>query len=261
MRKYITLAAFVLLFSCSKEGEFALPPVQEEVKTYTLTVVAGKESTKALSIDGTGALKATWAEGEEVKVYKAGQLDLLGTLTAQSSGSSTTLRGTITGDISVGTKLSLDFLSSNYTNQDGTLTGNPTSIDKVCDYSTATVKVTSIDGSTVTTESATFSNWQAIVKFSLKYSNNEDLKAREMSLTVSGYTYGAPSSITIQVTPANNTSELYVAIPCYYNEQEPLSFSFDVTNGAGYKYYKNIASATLENGKYYHITVTLPNNE
>lgn len=259
MRKFITIAAFLLLFSCSKEEVSPLPPVQEEVKTYTLTVEAGKESTKALSLDESGTLKATWAVGEEVKVYK--NMDCLGTLTAQSSGSSTTLRGTITGDISVGTKLSLDFLSSNYTNQDGTLTGNPTSIDKVCDYSTATVKVTSIDGSTVTTESATFSNWQAIVKFSLKYSNNEDLKAREMSLTVSGYIYGAPSSITIQVTPANNTSELYVAIPCYYNEQKPLSFSFDVTNGAGNKYYKVIPSATLENGKYYHITVTLPNNE
>ena len=246
-RRIFILLICSLLLSCTKE-EKALP-------TYTIDVIAGKEGTKALGLDGSGALKATWAEGEEVKVIKAGDGTLLGTLTAQSSGPNTKLSGTITGDISVGNTLSLDFLSSNYTSQDGTLSGNNTSIDKVCDYATAAVKVTAISGSSVTTEAATFKNMQAIVKFSLKH-GDAVLPAEEMTVTVSGYTSGGPSSIKISVRPKTLTSELYVAIPCYYNGDQPLNFSLQVWS-QGVLFSKDVASVKLYNGKYYHITVTL----
>ena len=92
MKKFFSLITLVLLFSCAKEADVPVQleqPVQEAL-TYTLSVPAGKD-TKALNIDGT-ALKATWAEGETVRVFR-GEL-LLGTLTAQTAGQSTTQTGT-----------------------------------------------------------------------------------------------------------------------------------------------------------------------
>ena len=247
-RRIFILLICSLLLSCTKE-EKAEP-------TYTLTVVAGKEGTKALSLE-SGSLKATWAEGEEVKVYKTGTLNCLGTLSAQSSGKSTTLSGTITGDIKVEDYLTLDFPNGayDYTNQDGTLTGNSTSIDKVCDYATATVQVTSVEGGTVTTEAATFTNEQAIVRFRLKL-NEIDFPADEMSVTVSGYISDGPSSRTISVKPKTSTYELYVAIPCFYNdESHPLTLSFDVV--AIGNHHTKSASMKLKNGGFYKATVSL----
>ena len=246
------LLTCTVLFSCTKEmGPDVLPaPAVQEVKTYTLTVQAGKEGTRALSLDESGALRATWAEGEEVKVHKG--TTLLGTLTSQSSGKSTTLSGTITGDIGVGTKLYLDFPNSDYdySTQDGTLTG----IGKTCDYATATVKVTGIEGGTVTTETADFKNLQAIVRFRMKL-GEMDLPMDEMSLTVSDYVSPAPSSITISVKPETYLYELYVAIPCYYNEEEePLTFSYQVKS-LGIPYSKNNVSMNLKNGKFYQVTL------
>ena len=248
---FSALLICTLLVSCTRSLDI------EQDQTYTLTVVADKGAdTRTLGLDGSGALKATWTEGETVTVYKTSNMDVLGTLTAQTSGQSTTLSGTITGDIKVGTKISLDFLSSDYTNQDGTLTGNSTSIDKVCDYATATVRITAIDGSTVTTGPATFTNMQAIVWFTMKHNNNI-VDVEEMSLTV-GYLHSStPSSITISVTPPTPTKDLYVAIPCYYEDE--FSFSMQVqTFPFSYIYNKDIASINLENGKFYHLTVTLP---
>ena len=83
------LLAGALLLSCSKEVEVEVvgkqdPDPTPEVLTYTLSVVAekGEAGTRALSLDGN-TLNATWAEGEEVRVYKDNVL--LGTLAAQMS--------------------------------------------------------------------------------------------------------------------------------------------------------------------------------
>lgn len=248
MNKFFSLLIPVILISCAREPQ--VPP------TYTLKVETGTKATMALGLDESGALKATWAEGEKVKVSKG--TDLIGTLTAQSSGKSTTLSGTVTGDIKVGTKLYLDFPDSDYdySSQDGTLTGYAGSIDRVCDYATAAVKVTSIDGGTVTTEKAVFKNMQAIVRLMLKH-GEADLPAELMSVTVSGYTSPGPSSITISVNPVTPSNELYVAIPCYYNEEdEPLSLSFLVSS-SGAPYARNDVSKNLKNGGFYSATLTL----
>ena len=161
-----SLLACAILFSCTKEKPLPEPPVQE-AGTYTLTLEAGKgerPDTKALALDGSGALKATWAIGEEVSVYKADAL--LGTLTAQKDGSSTTLKGESTGDIAKDDELTLKFLSPDYASQDGTIEY----ISSHCDYAVANVTVTDVAGTTVTTTSAQFENQQAIVKFNLNVS-------------------------------------------------------------------------------------------
>lgn len=239
---FFALLACVLLVSCAK-----LP--ETEQGTYTLTVEADKAAgSKALAIEG-GALKAAWKAGETVTVYKAGTLSVLGTLTAQSDGQSTTLSGTISGSFSVGSDLRLEFLTpDNYESQDGTLTGKNTSIDKTCDYATADVKVTGIEGGTITTENATFANRQAIVKFSLK-PGGAVFSMDQMTIKVTGQT----KSITISVVPEETAYELYVAIPCFYDTL--FSFDIDVLSVFAH-YYKTIASQTLENGKYYHYALT-----
>ena len=244
MKKVYAIMAFAILVSCTKMPETAL-------QTYTLSVTAGKTDTKALYIDGSGALKAKWAEGETVEVYKGGMASL-GTLTAQSSGKSTTLSGTVSGAFAVGNTLRLEFLNADhYTSQNGILHEGAGSLDKTCDYATAEVKILSIVGNTITTESASFRNRQAIMKFTLQH-NSSPLVVSQMSITVTGES----QSITISVVPPSPTDELYVAIPCYYDSV--FSFSFDALDAPGFTHYgKDIGSQTLENGKYYNVTLNL----
>lgn len=243
MNKPFVLLASVLLVSCTKMPETAQG-------TFSLSVTADKAAlTKALYIED-GALKAKWAEGETVEVYKGG-IASLGTLTAQSTGKSSTLSGTVSGTFAVGNTLRLEFLNAdNYTSQNGILNEGAASLDKTCDYATAEVKILSIDGNTITTETASFTNRQAIMKFTLKQGGAPFLTSG-MSITVTG-----SKSITISVVPPSPTDELYVAIPCYYDSV--FSFSFDALDVTGFThYYKNIDSKTLENGKYYNVTLNL----
>ena len=233
----------MLLFSCAKEMEQPeqIEKPAREGKTYTLTVTAGKgerPDTKALGFDGT-TLKATWAIGEEVSVYKGE--DLLGTLSAGSAGTKTTLSGSVSGDLSMDDVLTLRFLSPDYASQDGTLDY----IAAHCDYAVADVTVTSVVGTTVTTTSATFENRQAIVKFRLRNADNTaDLAARPLVVTA--------GLETLTVTPASATSELYVAVPAI--AVKPLLLKATVGETL---YLLNKSGLTLEAGKYYAITARL----
>lgn len=243
MNKPFVLLASVLLVSCAKMPETAQG-------TFSLSVTADKAAlTKALYIED-GALKAKWAEGETVEVYKGG-IASLGTLTAQSTGKSSTLSGTVSGTFAVGNTLRLEFLNADhYTSQNGILHEGAGSLDKTCDYATAEVKILSIDGNTITTETASFTNRQAIMKFTLKRGGDPFLTSG-MSITVTG-----SRSITISVVPPSPTDVLYVAIPCYYDSV--FSFSFDALDALGFTHYgKDIGSQKLENGKFYNITLNL----
>ena len=110
--------AGVTFVSCEKDYK----PVSGQ---FTMNVEASMPSdggTKQLTLDGTG-LHATWAAGEQVKVYKGS--NQLGTLTPQNisnDGRSCRLSGTLTGTIAVDDELTLKFNENpNYSSQDGTL--------------------------------------------------------------------------------------------------------------------------------------------
>ena len=239
MKKFFSLITLVLLFSCAKEADVPVQleqPVQEAL-TYTLSVPAGKD-TKALNIDGT-ALKATWAEGETVRVFR-GEL-LLGTLTAQTAGQSTTLTGEIKGEIKDDDKFTLRFLSPSYASQDGTLNY----IAAHCDYAVANVTVSSISGSNVTTTTASFQNQQAIVKFDLKNADGSaDLSASTLMITL-------PDQV-IRVTPALAQNEFYVAVPALSSQS--ISLKALVENDV---YELNKDGVSLSAGRYYNITAKL----
>lgn len=252
--KSLSLAALLIasatFVACSSDDNVIEETQQPAgVKTYTLTVLAtkgedaaGSRTTRALSLDGK-TLNATWEEGEEVTVYNTTTGEALtGSLVAQSSGASTTLKGSLTGTIANGDVLKLKFLSPSYASQNGTLEY----IADNCDYAEATVTVSNVSGGGITTSNATFVNQQAIVKFTLKKkADNSDLEIpAATALTVKDGTND------YTVTPASATNELFVAIPA----TSTVNLSTTV-GGLTYSYEKT--GAGLLAGKYYEITVKM----
>ncbi len=244
MKKYLynifMLAAVAVAFvSCEKENT----PVDG---TFTLTVDASKEGTKGtkqLGLDGS-TLNATWAAGEQVKVYNGETL--LGTLTPQTTGSAhTKLSGTLEGTIAVDDMLTLKFLSPDYGSQDGTLAY----IAANCDYAVATVTVSGFSGDATktieTTGHANFVNQQAIVKFTLKDTSNADISATQLVVNDGATDY--------TINPASAASEIYVAIPGFRWRQ---TVRLTATVGSvAYTYEKS--GAMFTNGQYYGITVKM----
>jgi hypothetical protein len=241
----ITLACAAMLLSCNGKIDVAVEAEQplQEVKTYTLTVEAGKgerPDTKALVFDElAGELEAKWAVGEEVAVYK-GETQV-GTLTAQTAGHSTTLTGDITGAIQLYDVLTLKFLGPDYASQEGTLQY----IAEHCDYATASVVVTAISGEAVATTAANFQNQQAIVKFTLRNSDNTaNLNANSLIITLSDQ--------TIIVAPESATNVFYVAVPALSSKALSLNASVEST-----LYELNKDAISLAAGQYYSITARL----
>ena len=249
----MTAAAFT---ACSSSDDSVLDgsPIETTPQTYTMTVVASKgegAQTKALSFSGT-TLNATWAVGEEVIVYNVTKsADLTGTLTARTSGNSTTLSGTLTGDIAAGNELLLKFRSNNYTSQTGTLEY----IAANCDYATATVTVASVSGGVITTTgTAAFENQQAIIKFTLKDADGNALASNPSAFTITDATSTVSlSSIPDATYTTNGAGVLYVAFPATGSSK---TINLTATVGSDtYTYSKS--SVTFTNGQYYAITVKM----
>lgn len=240
------LMAGVCFAACTND-EIVNEPRQTSVtdKTYTLIVNATKDgneaTTRALSLDGK-TLNAAWAESEEVTVYNVTKnADLTGTLIAQSSGASTILKGSLTGVIEDGDVLKLKFLSPDYTSQTGTLEY----IAANCDYAEAEVNVTDASTPTVTTTAASFTNQQAIVKFTLKdKANDEALSVLVLDVNDGTNTY--------TVTPASATDVIYVAIPGF--SMQTITLTANV-NSNYYVFSKS--DITFTNSQYYAISVKM----
>lgn len=234
----LLLAGISTIVSCTKDDE-----QPAEGKTYHMTITASKggESAKALTVDGT-TISATWAVGETVTVYNVTKsADLTGTLAAQSSGTSTTLKGSLTGTIEAGDELKLKFCSPDYAMQAGTLEY----IAAHCDYAEATVTVASVDGGEITASgNAAFENKQAIVKFTLKNTRNRAIWASALSVSVGGTIYAA--------VPTSATGELFVALPGISGQAVTLSAKVD-----DLWYNKTQANVTFVNGQYYTVTAKL----
>ena len=183
------LMAGAAFTACSSDDNITgEQPAALSQQTYTMTVNATKgddAATRALSLgrndaDTKNVLNATWAKGEKVAVYnvtKSAALD--GYLEVQSAGTSTTLKGSLTGTVEADDELRLSFLNPVYSAQNGTLEY----IASNCDYAEATVTVASVDGDNITTAAdAAFANQQAIVKFTLKDADGNDLHASSLTI-------------------------------------------------------------------------------
>ena len=251
------LVAGLAMISCDNKDnqaeieEIAVDDPQIPAQTFTLTVNAvkgGDQTTRALTLDGENKkIIATWSEDDVVKAYKGeAYLCDLTPKDISADGSEATLKGDFTGKVvAKDDELTLKFLSGSYSSQDGTLTGNETSIDKVCDYAIAKVTVSDITASSIYTTDADFVNQQAIVKFTLvdKADPTEKVKATSLAVTV--------GSITYNVTPSPATNELWVAIPAVVGGE----ISLEATTDGGTTFTFNKSGVTFENEQYYEINV------
>ena len=239
-----------LIFSgCKKETNDPQEPAK--VQTYQMSIQASKGANdnqangprRVISLGGGGTLTATWQTGDKVYVYNVttGQ-ELSGYLEAADNLANTQLNGTLTGTVSVSDVLTLKYQPDpNYATQDGSLDY----ISDNCDYATATVTVTAVNGGVITTGDATFENQQAIVKFTLlNEADGTALDATELEIEVAGETY--------TITPESARREMYVALPGFASQD----IAFTATVGSD-TYKKEVASESLSNGAYYQITLSM----
>lgn len=245
-----TGAAFI---ACSNDKNDVIPEqsMNPSQKTYTLTVQASKNAdatTRALYLSGS-TLNAVWSVGDEVKVYN-GDTEI-GTLTAQNSGTNTTLTGNLTSVPSVGDNLTLKFLSPDYTTQGGTLEYIATN----CDYAIATVTVNTVNTSEktiTTTGNAEFYNQQAIVKFTFLDKTDGTTKISPRDLIINN---GINDFSLIQIPNStyitNGEGVIFVALPGDNNQTVTVTAIME--DNTRYVYTKN--NISFENGVYYTVNV------
>lgn len=238
-----------VLAGCTAEPVELVP----ETGPYTLTISATKtnEMTKALVEDTEhGTLWSRWTAGDVVSVY-SGE-NLLGTLTAQRAGESTTLHGELSYPPQAGDELLLSCRTGDYGLQDGLLS----TLAATCDYCTATVRVSAVSGNTIRVNApAVFKSQQSIVKFTLKNKADSD-----NPLSVSPFYVGLGNR-TLTVTPAAGTNVLYVAIPEHFEttgEDATGKKISLVAKGSDGKYYSLTRDdALLEKGKFYQVNASM----
>ena len=240
-----------VLAGCMAEPAELVP---ETTGPYTLTIPATKmnEMTKALSDAGNGTLWSRWTAGDVVSVY-SGE-NLLGTLTAQSSGESTTLSGELSYPPQADDELLLSCRTGDYGQQDGLLS----TIAATCDYCTATVRVSAVSGNAVRVDApAVFTSQQSIVKFTLTNKGESD-----SPLSVKPFYVGLGNR-TLTVTPPAGTNVLYVAIPEHFNTTggddahtgKKISLAAKGSDGKYYSLTRD--DALLEKGKFYQVNASM----
>ena len=247
----VLLVAAVVTAACSSDDD-EMNGQSSKPKVYTMTVHAtkgGDATTRALSLDGT-TLNATWTEGDKVEVWSSdGTTVKYGTLTAQSSGSSTTLTGEMDfpAGLSSDLQLLLKYRSPDaYISQTGTLDY----IADHCDYATARVEVTGISGSEITTTPATFQNQQAIIKFTVKLTNGSTINPKAFTINDGNFNL-VLTDIPDATYTANGDGVLYVAFPATGSSATVNLIA--TTDSRDYHYTKT--GVTFNNGKYYAIGV------
>ena len=244
------------LAACSGDDDqlvaFEVSPLEKE---YTLSVETAKgigvvvgdlqSQTRALTQSGS-TLTASWATTDRVYVQNGGTW-ATGSLQPQTAGATATLKGSLTGvTIAANDVLILQFPKSgtpDYSGQKGTLEDIAANYDYAT--ATATVRAVSANGM-VAADAATFTNQQAIVRFTLLDAADGTTPVNATSLTVSDGTN------TYTVNPAAATNDLYVAIPGFSGQTVTLK----ATAASGkYKFVKPAVSFT--NGQYYEVTVKM----
>ena len=222
----------------------------------TLTASMGDAETRALSVDGN-VITATFAKNDEVIVVDEDGVTIIGTLTAQSAGASTTLSGDLNAaSLTVGEKVTLRYRSAtaNYDGQVGTLAG----IADNQDYAEGTLTVSTTEPLTFESNSVTLSAKQSITKFTFTDGTNainvKDFRIIAAGLVQSIATNGAETLGTVTGTLTAASSDVYVALR--NNSGDKKTYTFIVKDNAG-NWHVGTKNAKLTNGKNYTVTVAL----
>jgi len=250
----ILLVVGLALAACSSDDNVVEQKTLEPGKTYYLTVDATKGSdatTRALTLSGS-TLTPTWATTEHV--YVKGSTWATGSLSPDANAATARLNGAITGITGeLPQDLTLQFPQQtwSYTGQVGTIAD----IAAKYDYATATAHITAIDGTNITASSAvTFTNQQAIVKFTLQDKNNGNaaINATSLRISANGLKTSDTETGDITITPASATSEIFAALSGISSTNVTLTA---VAGGKTYVY--NKSGVSFDNGRYYEITVKM----
>ena len=223
----------------------------------TLQASMGDETTRALSEGTDNLITASFTAGDVVKVLKSDGTELCD-LTAQSSGASTTLEGTISGSIAVNDVLTLRYRSAtaNYDGQVGTLAGIAASQD----YAEGTLTVKTTSPLEFTSNSVTLEAKQSITKFTFQdASTNADISVKTFGIAATGLvqsiaTNGDQTTGAVTGTLSTPSTDVYVALR--NNTVANQTYSFTVKDNDG-NWYRGTKNAKLTNGKNYTATMTL----
>lgn len=222
----------------------------------TLQASMDDETTRALSEVGN-VITASFTVGDKVKVLKSDGTELCD-LTAQSSGASTTLEGTISGTFNKDDVLTLRYRSAtaNYDGQVGTLAGIAASQD--CEEGTLTVKTTSPE-LTFTSNHVTLRAKQSITKFSFTDGANpaNSISVKNFRIIATGLVQsiamnGTETMGTVTGTLEDASSNVYVAL----RNNTGATYTFIVKDNSG-NWHVGTKNAKLTNGKNYTATVAL----
>ena len=211
-----TLAALLIasatLAACTNDDGIIddAQPAQQGPQVYTLTLHG--DETRALALDGSGNLEASWANGDEVTVTKG--TTTLGTLTAKdASGATCTFSGTLSGTIAADDVLTLTYHPQSGLSAFGSQAGT---LESAADYdmATATVTVESESGGDITIKeaAASFTTQTAMLKITMKDAGDKALNATSLKISAAGadiFTF-SPTDATYS---ANGDGILYVALP------------------------------------------------
>ena len=224
--------------------------------SYTLSVETSKGvsvTTRALTQSGS-TITASWATTDHIYVKKD-ETWASGSLQPKTAGATSTLRGSLSGvSIAANDELTLQFPKSgtlDYTGQKGTLAD----IAANYDYATAAATVTSVNNGIVTATANTFTNQQAIVKFTLLDKGNSDAALNPSSLTLSDGT----NTVSLTDIPATTytaneaTNVLYTAFPAAGTAK---NITLTATVNDDHYFYEK-PDVTFTNGNYYDITVKM----
>lgn len=222
----------------------------------TLNASMGDAATRALSPDGNN-ITASFEANDKVEVVDADG-STIGTLTAQTAGTSTTLEGTLYATtLTVNEEVTLHYRSAtaNYDGQNGTLSG----IAANQDYAVGTLTVATTDPLTFTTEEVTLAAQQSITKFSFKEGGSNDVYVKTFGIAATGLVQSmtAKDEETVgAVTGTLSTASTQVYVALRNNLNALQTYSFYIQDGSG-NWYTGTKKAKLANGSNYAATVAL----
>ncbi len=232
----VAALSILLLPACAQKDDF----VDEIIHEVEVTAFKGSPETRALDLsDDNKTLTAPWEEGETVEVFlynssaqSGGDVYVnVGTLTAQSGGYSTTLKGVIRGTFKGGEGLMFSYrhgLLFDYRGQDGSLDY----IADNCDYATAYADVAEVGSGTLTLSgSLSFTSAQCVIRFALADADGNPLNASKLTIQSSNgndqyamdfllqyvdlskmdvYNYYSPGPVEVNLSTPSNV--VYVAL-------------------------------------------------
>lgn len=205
------ILAMSMAIACEKEDNTGENGKQKPVDpqgpwAVTVNAALANPQGRALSEQGT-AITAAFATTENVYVYNGNTL-LEGTLKPEADGTSTTLKGELTGEIASGDKLNLFYPKTEitYAGQDGTLAGMQN-----FNYAVAKdVEVRIVKSNNVTTADASFEVLQSFAKFTF------NVPVKTLTISAEGLVRSIAGSTEtngdVNVTLASPSKTVYVAL-------------------------------------------------